>query len=521
MTRALFWFCWMLFAAGGCAGDDDAHPAKDTPDAGSNPATTPKTTSKLLTDFKTLAPTTDRLSMPDARSPLDPDARQSLLDDGFGEWKDAAGEAPITYVDGDQPPKRGKNARRLVRFAHLADLQLSDDESPGRVVNLDQAGPLAGAFRPQESDICRMINAMVATLNRVHAEDPLSFVLLGGDNADNAQQNEIDWALSILGGADQVECDSGENTDLVPGPDNDGKDPFSAPGLAMPFYWVTGNHDVLIQGTAAISDAFQTAVIGQYSVPPYKLRDFSLPGGPASSGPVPADPNRRFLTRPELMQRVLDHAEGHGLSMAQVDSGKAIYTFDVPNTPLRFIVIDTAAETGGAEGVIHRADVDKYIKPALDQAQTDEKWVIMASHHAVRALSDGGGLMGVVQPDALTGQDWVNVLGNYPNVLFSLVAHDHADHIEEQQPDSGHAYWELTTCALADYPHQSRIVEIWDEDNGYVSLQATYVDIGLQSEPIAEEGRHLGVMDYISGWNPFFSSGDTSKRNASVYIKKP
>jgi hypothetical protein len=442
-----------------------------------------------------------------------------MLDDGYGAWKDAAGEAPVDY--GDTPPARGKNARRLVRFAHLADLQLADDESPGRVVNIDAPGAFAGAFRPQETDICRMINAMVQTLNRVHEDRPLSFVLLGGDNADNAQQNEIDWALQILGGADQVECDSGDDDDLVPGPDNDGKDPFDAPGLAMPFYWVTGNHDVEVQGTAPITDAFQAAVVGQVPVAPYELRDFSMPGGPASKGPVPADPKRRFLPRGDLMRRVHDHGDGHGLTMDQVQSGKAIYTFDVPNTPLRFLVIDTAAETGAADGVIHRADVDAQIQPALDRAMADGKWVILASHHAVRALTDGGGFMGVSQADALTAHEWVALLGGYPNVLFSLVAHDHADHVEEQKPDQGHAYWELTTGALADYPHQARIIEIWDEDNGYVSLQATYVDIDLKSEAVAEEGRHLGVMDYISGWNTFFATGLTSNRNARVYIAKP
>jgi hypothetical protein len=318
-----------------------------------------------------------------------------------------------------------------------------------------------------------------------------------------------------------VHCDSGDDDDLVPGPDNDGKDPFAAPGLDVPFYWVTGNHDVLVQGTAAITPLYQAAVIGTSALPGYQLRDFSQPGGPAGTGPVPADPKRRFLERKDLMQRVQEHGEGHGLTSEQVDSGKAIYTFDVPNTALRFLVIDTAAETGGAEGVIHRADVDAHIKPALDQAADDKKWVIVTSHHAVRALSDGGGFMGRVQSDALTGQQWIDLLGEYPNVIFSLAAHDHADHVEQQMATNGHSYWELTTSALADYPHQARIIELWDEDNGYASLQAIYVDLDMQDEPVAEEGRHLGVMDYVSGWNPFFKSGKTSKRNAILYMKKP
>jgi hypothetical protein len=514
MARRRLFICVALLGLWGCSDSDP-----DAQDAGGDDAGMSGT--QVLTDKRTLAPTTTPLTEADKRSPLVPDDRESMLEDGYGEWKAAAGEKPVEYVAGDKPPAPGKDAKRLVRFAHLADIQLVDDESPGRVVNLDNAGAFGGAFRPQESELCHMLNAMVGTLNRVHAQTPLSFVLLGGDNADNAQGNEVDWMLHILGGADEVHCDSGEDNDLVPGPNNDGKDPFRAPGLDMPFYWVTGNHDVEVQGTAAVTDDFRNAVVGTMSLPGYQLRDFSQPGGPASNGPVPADPARRFLRRSELMQRVLDHDDGHGLSKTQVDSGKAIYTFDVPNTPLRFLVLDTAAETGASDGVIHQADIDKAIKPAFDEAMSDDKWVIITSHHAVRAMTNGGGFMGQVQNDAVLGPEWVEFLGGYPNLLFSLVAHDHADHVEQQKPATGHAYWELTSGSLADYPHQTRIIEIWDEDNGYVSVRATYVDLDMEDEPVAEAGRHLGVMDYVSGWNTFFAAGKTSERNATVYIEKP
>ena len=67
-----------------------------------------------------------------------------------------------------------------------------------------------------------MANASVRTINALHAKDPFAFTLMGGDNADSAQTNEVEWVLSILSGAPSVECDSGDDNDPVPGADNDG-----------------------------------------------------------------------------------------------------------------------------------------------------------------------------------------------------------------------------------------------------------------------------------------------------------
>jgi hypothetical protein len=43
----------------------------------------------------------------------------------------------------------------------------------------------------------------------------------------------------------------------------------------------------------------------------------------------------------------------------------------------------------------------------------------------------------------------------------------------------------------------------------------------MKDQAVAKQGRQLGVMDYISGWNTFFPAGKTSERNATVYMKKP
>ena len=516
--------CLLLLALA-CGDDSDANVDDggdgDTPDAGMGPGAAPDPLPELgLTTNATLAPVSTPADTPDDRFPLEPEDRASMLEDGLGDEMGADGEPYLTRVMGDaDTPPPGEGRELIARFAHLPDLQLTDDESPARAVNFDNATLFAGAFRPQESYLCHMTNAMVRTLNEVHADHPLDFVLLGGDNADNAQSNEVDWVLQILGGADEVECDSADDTDLVEGPDNDGKDPFEAPGLDVPFYWVTGNHDILAQGTAPLSEEYMTAVVGELPVEGFACRDFSIEGGPMTmEGPVPADPDRFFLSREALMERVAGHDDGHGVGDDQVESGKAIYTVDVEGTPLRLLVLDTAAETGAAEGVIHQADIDAAIGPALDQAVENGKWVILASHHAVSSLGNGGGFMGVVQEDAVTQEDWLALIGSYPNVLFSMVGHSHVNRVRAL--GDGHQFWELTTSALADYPHQARIVEIWDQDNGWVMLRATQVDFDVTDDPIAAEGRRRGVMDFVSGWNPD-GSGELEDRNVELWIEEP
>jgi 3',5'-cyclic AMP phosphodiesterase CpdA len=472
-----------------------------------------------LTTEVTLQPEHALLTPPDTRSPSNPEERAAMLAEGYGKLIEAPGEAHVVRAPPNEtPPAAGPNAKRVLRFAHMPDLQINDDESPTRLVNFDSPGATAGAFRPQDADLCRMANAAVKTLNELHAKDPIGFLLLGGDNADSAQKNEVDWVIGILSGGN-VHCDSGDDNDPAPGA-VDGKDPFEAPGLAMPWYWVTGNHDVLVQGNLPVTDARDQVVIGESA--PGGTRDWSQPGGPVFSGPVIADPARDLLSRGELMTRIAGDQNGHGVGPSQVSSGKAIYTLDVEGTSLRFLVLDTAAETGGSEGVIHQSDIDAVIKPALDQALADGKWVSLASHHATSSLGDGSGLGGAVQADAVLEPAWLDFIGSYPNVVFSFVGHSHQNRVTHRAPPGGgHAFWEVMTSALADFPHQLRIVEIWDQDNGWLMLRATNVDFAVYGDPAAEEGRTLGTLDFVAGWSGDEGPGTLDDRNVELWIQKP
>ncbi len=455
-------------------------------------------------------------------APSTPSVLSNWVAEGYGATTLGAGE-PLTQIfpPGMTAPPAGPNPTMLVRFVHLPDIQLADDESPNRVCELDlpaSVGPTDGAFRSQEGDECRILDAAVRTINTLNATLPLSFVLTGGDNADNAQTNEINWFMQIMDGAKSVKCDSGDYNDPVPGPNNDGKDPFEAVGLDVPWWWVTGNHDVLVQGNLVVDSVSQQRALG--TTPLGSTRDYTQAGAPLFTGPVVPDPRRMPLLRADLMKLVNADGDGHGVGAPQVASGKAFYSFDVPSTALRFIILDTPAETGADSGVIHQADITSTIKPLFDQALADNKLVITASHHSTDQITDGSGIGGTTQADALTETQWEDFLGGYDNLLFSMVGHLHVHRVTYVTPTTGHAFWEVMTGALADYPHEFRLVEVWDDDNGWVHLRGVLTQYQTENDPVAATGRGLAMTDYTSGWG-LDGHGTATDRNVELFIPKP
>jgi hypothetical protein len=366
-----------------------------------------------------------------------------------------------------------------------------------------------------------MANASVRTINALHKKDPIAFTLLGGDNADSAQTNETSWVLGILSGADDVECDSGDDDEIEDGPSNDGKDPFKAEGLAMSWKWVTGNHDVLVQGNLVGDPSLQEKALGTDATGGTRFYSDGRKGAvERGEAIVVADEKRKLLDRKALMAMIGSNKDGHGIGEAEKSSGMATYTFDADGTPFRFLVIDTAHTNGGSEGVITQGEVDRVIKPLLDKAKGDGKYVIMASHHAVGSLGDGTGLGGKLDPTALTPAAWSAFVGGYSNVLFSMVGHSHRHAVRAIEPAGGHAWWEVMTAAIADYPHQFRVVEIFDQDNGWIMMRATCVDFSHEGDPIAAEGKRRGIVDFTSGWFPDKGVAGND-RNVEIWIPKP
>jgi len=448
--------------------------------------------------------------------PRVPSDLQKLLGEGYGETSFGPGR-PIAprSLDGAPTPPPGPNPKRLVRFFHLADTQLADDESPSRLCAFDGPAELAGPFRAQEGYGCRILDAAVRTMNAVHQKMPVEFVLLGGDNIDNAQRNELDWFRRILEGDGIVSCDSGADNDLVPGPFNDPKDPFAPVGLDMPWYWVTGNHDALVQGTFVVDVNQRARTVGDFSAG--GTRDYRVAGGPILKADLIPDEKRSLMDHGELLEE-LSKAGVRSIDADVIGRGRANYTFDSADGSVRFVVFDSTSPVGSSEGLVRKGELDTFIVPAIAQAEAEKKWVILVSHHSSRMLTDGGQAGGQSQADAVLPDAFRKAIGAHGNILAHVAAHTHVHHIAAVTAGT-HPYWEIETSALADWPHQTRLLEVWDLDNGFVSVRSATLDYETDSDPVAAEGRRIADVDFTSGWGQN-SMGALEDWNADLLVPK-
>ncbi len=455
---------------------------------------------------------------PELGNPALPENLPLYLERGYGELNVIPGDqsyVPLT-VDRTVPPELGPMARQLLRFAAVGDFQIGDDESPTRVGLLDGKGLTSAALRPQDPYLCVLANATVRTLNALHRMQAIGLTFVGGDVLDSAQQNEMDWALGILTGGAPVECDSGADDDLVPGPGNDPKDPFLPEGLLMPWRWVPGNHDLLVQGNL-LTDADRVEMAtGDFAS--LGTRDYGQ-GGRVISGRVVADLRRRPLTPTEMMHKVAAHGDGHGLSLSQSETGHASYSLDIEGTSIRFLVVDTVSKTGGSGGVLRWQDVNAYLRPQFESAQRDGKWLFVLSDHPHDDLGQANTPLGRPVSDPVSQNDWVELLGSYPNVLFSFARRtSHGQSV--MKPVGSRPYWAVFNAAQSEFPHQIRLFEVWDADNGYVLLRISSVDVSVEGDPVAAEGRRRAVIDSTSTWAGSGSSRP-DERNVELWIRKP
>ena len=347
---------------------------------------------------------------------------------------------------------------------------------------------------------------------------------------------------------------------------------FTAEGLKVPWYIARGNHDGLVQGNASASNDIVRAIAtgclkvfpsSRLNPAPFSQLDEAdvLPRLAsaqfiqtllASAQRVPPDPDRRILSTVEYKAEV---GGSHGYRHVDASERRAsknnatYYTFR-RGRGLELISLDTVAEGGGANGNLDNPQY-RWLERKLIVAQQAKRLVIVFGHHTLGTMNNrrtdeqAGSCSPTPKPgcDAdprkstplhrgLSGRKNVRDLFlRYRNVIAYIAGHTHDNDIRLFRKGRT-GFWQINTASHADFPQQSREIEVMDNRDGTLSLFTTVLD---HAAPVAAPApgtaaaaltdAQLGSLSRVLSWNdpqrdPHHAGG-RGDRNAELVLLDP
>jgi metallophosphoesterase (TIGR03767 family) len=519
---------------------------------------------------------------------------------------DGPGEPHLVRTDlaGPAPARISGDVRPLLVFAHATDLQLADVQSPARFefcnqhVDDPRFHSLVPMHRPQEALTARAAQAMVRTLNSLRqgprSGADIELVVTTGDAIDNAQWNELQMFLALFDGGlvrpgsggpryEGVQSldwgddgywrpDGDESTGSdwyqrrlgfprVPGLMEQALRDFRSSGLRLPWLACFGNHEVLAQGMAVVTEPLRRHFVGaSKSGGSLTMLDLEALEEVFIESPetfvsdhhhaVTPDPERRPVSRRQFVEAhfsPLSRPTGHGFSAANRESGTAYYVYDLPS--VRLICLDTTNAAGAAAGSLDE-DQARWLRECLEEVHSryvtadgtsvatgaTDRLVVLFSHHGLDTMTNTRSLNGQRTGARLVeGDELLALLHRFGNVVAWVNGHLHRNSVTPRPDPLGRSggFWEITSSALMDWPCQTRLVELLDTGDGSLSIVCTMVDHDGVVRPDAgarRDGRWLaGLHRELAGNEPWrgFSSGDRvasgapSDRNVELRIPAP
>jgi metallophosphoesterase (TIGR03767 family) len=430
----------------------------------------------------------------------------------------------------------------LVSLLHISDMHVLDAASPARAEWVELLGddpqwrPLLHVHRPYDAVAVHALDAHVRAVAATPVGGrgrPFDLVVSSGDNIDNAQRNELDAYLAIVGGGTAALDPRGSAQDPTAtdlgtpwpywSPDGSVADawrplgypvidgflervgaPIRSAGFGRPWTSVPGNHDLLRQGTALSTPAIEAIAVGprkSLSRPegftPADVLSAYLEGpeefARGATYPVEANPDRRAISRSEwIAAHAAAGALGYSESMSRLD------TF-IELEHARIVLLDTNHPLGDYQGSVGVEQLD-WLDSVLASVERDRVAVLVSHHGADSLVNDRGH-----DPSRRLGAALTDVAHRHPCVVAWLAGHRHVNRIEPR-PGPGGGFWEITTCSTIDWPSQTRSVDVVRRGDGAIEVVCEMRDrtdapdgLGSLHRELARRFATTGVATRLTG----------------------
>jgi len=460
---------------------------------------------------------------------------------GYGVWQYGEGLDHKKRLD-LMPPAytntSATNTAQLLNYFAMADIHITDKESPAQAIFDGYKGGNIAAYSPVMLTTTQVLDAAVQTVNALHKEKPFDFGIILDDAINQNQYNELRWYIDVFDGK-MIKPYSGVKEDPVPGPLNDYQDEYKAAGLNKTISWyeVIGNHDQFWMGADVPNNYLKNILVGENILnagpslgDPAFLNergfymgsmDGRTPDGDVyGAGPVEnftappkvraANPDRHALSRSEWMGEFFNSStspKGHGFSLSNVLTGFASYSFEPKaGIPIKIISLDDTMKdtlpnisTPYALGSLDNERYD-WLVQELDKGQAEGKLMIVASHVPIRdePLNSPGALWTTASP--VSEQQLVAKLHTYPNLILWMAGHLHKNTVTAfKSPDDSHpelGFWEVETSSLRDFPQQFRMFNIVRNSDNTVSIIITNVDPAVREGSFIAKSRSYAIASH-------------------------
>lgn len=351
---------------------------------------------------------------------------------------------------------------------------------------------------------------------------------------------------------------------------------FQPTGLEVPWLAVFGNHDQIFAGTFGPTSGLRIDLLeplvaassrkpGHASGMVRAIAHANTAGtdrerwerwsrGPGVQTVTPDADARRAVPLDEYLVRILAEGAdgsgpgpvGHGFGPQNLVDGTSWWSRSEGDR-VQVIGLDTCNHTDGDGGCLGPLQTS-WLEAELERHHTrwrdvDGTWrdgsgpdrlVVLVSHHNSWTMDNPRDDTFDPGPRT-TGPDLVGLLDRFPNVVLWLNGHSHEHRIEPHRragAEEGVGWWEVNTASAVDFGQQGRTVELFDNDDGTLSVLVTVLDHaappavpyrsdeGWTPTRLASISRELAAND--DRWfEPMALLGRPEDRNVELVLRAP